>query len=75
MESPKEERERYTVDHKTFLGRHISWSSNALERERKKNRGLEMELTLNECLAGKSMQDLTCLEEMKELELLLEEKI
>ncbi|KAK3227076.1 hypothetical protein Dsin_006938 [Dipteronia sinensis] len=41
MELPKEERERYTVDHKTFLGRLISWSSNALEREIKKNRGLK----------------------------------
>ncbi|KAI9153835.1 hypothetical protein LWI28_017291 [Acer negundo] len=75
IESPEEERERYTMNQKTFLGRHISWSSNALEREKKKNRGLEIQLTLNECLAGKSMQDLTCLEDMKELQLLLEENI
>ncbi|TXG58097.1 hypothetical protein EZV62_015926 [Acer yangbiense] len=75
IESPEEERERYTMDQKTFLGRHISWSSNALERERKKNRGLEIELTLNECLAGKSMQDLMCLEDIKELQILLEENI
>ncbi|KAK4833832.1 hypothetical protein QYF36_012065 [Acer negundo] len=51
IESPEEERERYTMNQKTFLGRHISWSSNALEREKKKNRGLEIQLTLNECLA------------------------
>ncbi|KAK1562201.1 hypothetical protein Q3G72_008012 [Acer saccharum] len=75
IESPEEERERYTVNQKTFLGRHISWLSNALERGRKKNRGLEIELTLNECLAGKSIHDLTCLEDIKELQLLLEENI
>ncbi|KAK3227078.1 hypothetical protein Dsin_006940 [Dipteronia sinensis] len=37
MESPKAEREKYIMDQKIFLGRHVSWSSNVLERERKKN--------------------------------------
>ncbi|KAK2647406.1 hypothetical protein Ddye_014895 [Dipteronia dyeriana] len=71
----EEERDKYTVDQKTFFGRHISRSSNALERERKKNQWLEMELTLIDCLAGKSLNDLKCLEDLKELEVLLEEKI
>ncbi|KAK3227066.1 hypothetical protein Dsin_006928 [Dipteronia sinensis] len=74
-ESPEEERDKYTMDQKILLGRHISMSSNALEREIKKNRGLEVDLILNEYLAGKSMEDLTCLEDAKELDLLLEEKI
>ncbi|KAK3227067.1 hypothetical protein Dsin_006929 [Dipteronia sinensis] len=74
-ETPEEERDKYTVDQKTFLGRYISRSSNALERERKKNQGLAMELTLIDCLAGKSLHDLKCLEDPKELEVLLEEKI
>ncbi|KAK2647408.1 hypothetical protein Ddye_014897 [Dipteronia dyeriana] len=74
-ESPEEEKDKYTVDQKTFLGRRISMLSNALEREIKKNRGLEVDLILNEYLTGKSMEDLTCSEDVKELDLLLEEKI
>ncbi|KAH7568245.1 hypothetical protein JRO89_XS07G0265700 [Xanthoceras sorbifolium] len=72
---PLKRKEKYMVNQKIYLGRSISKLSKWVETERKKNRGLEMELTLTECLTGKSFQDLNCSEDVKDLDLLLEEKI
>lgn len=63
------------MDQNTFLSKKISNLFERMRKERKKNRGLEMDLMFTQCLAGKDMNNFDCLEDLKDLDHLLKEKI
>ncbi|KAK9216491.1 hypothetical protein WN944_008500 [Citrus x changshan-huyou] len=72
---PIKRRGKYMMDQNTFLSKKISNLFERMRKERKKNRGLEMDLMFTQCLAGKDMNNFDCLEDLKDLDHLLKEKI
>lgn len=72
---PINRRAKYMMDQNIFLSKKISNLFQRMRKERKKNRGLEMDLMFTQCLAGKELNNFDSLEDLKDLDHLLEEKI
>ncbi|XP_022718279.1 agamous-like MADS-box protein AGL80 [Durio zibethinus] len=72
---PAKKRDKNMMDRHVFLSRSILQLNERLEKQRKKNQELEMELVLAEHMAGENNCDLNNLEQLKELVHLLQDDI
>lgn len=70
---PPEEQCEYMLDQESFLVRDISWLSDKLEKEKKKNKMIEQQLFLAKCITAKNMQFPNSLKNMNDMSDLLKE--
>ncbi|KAA8538693.1 hypothetical protein F0562_028326 [Nyssa sinensis] len=63
------------INQETFLRQNVSRLTKNLENEKKKNRWLELEQLLTKCLVEKNLNDVNNMQDLKDLDCLLVEKI
>ncbi|XP_057973326.1 agamous-like MADS-box protein AGL80 [Malania oleifera] len=71
---PLSKQGKFMMDQESFLQKNISKLSATLEKEKKKNQRLKMEMLMSECLETKSLDGVKTMEDLIDLSAFLEEK-
>ncbi|XP_057987176.1 agamous-like MADS-box protein AGL80 [Hevea brasiliensis] len=72
---PPKKQSKYMMDQESFLTRNISKLNEKLEKQRKKNERIELELIYAKCITGENLDPLNSLMNMNDISHLLKENL